>query len=346
MVWKWEWNATFTVRERTRVSKKFNSDVLDDYVGQRIYDPFKNEWDVCSEFGDEPDDEYSDDGDPPTGQVPEDATEEYLHINPLDRSPSPLPKDIDVSDEYPATRTSDTLTILSCHYGFVTPLVELDAGLDDFKDRMRFNRRIGLIDEPIASEEITSLDQAMFRFVDSLPARSPGADDWDLHDRNQNALVHHLLPFSQAVMKDNTEIFVLSSPSSSSCHWVLGIPRATDLLYAFREISNGLPNIYAVARSLLINGIPFQTLCVLERLEKAAPAKPPSKKQSPIPIRFRNYQFTIHDYAAYLRDRESLLLQPQGRATLVQGGILWHIAMDTLGLDVVLEGPSSAVLDR
>ena len=346
MVWKWEWNETFTVRERIRVSKKFNSDVLDDYVGQRIYDPFKNEWDVCSEFGDEPDDEYSNNGDPPTSEVPEDATDEYLHINPLNRSPSPLPEDSDVSDKYYGTRTSEALTILSRHYGFVTPLVKLDAGLDDFKDWTRFRRRIGLRDEPIASEDITSLDRAMFRFVDSLAARSPGVDDWDLHDRNRNALVHHILPFSRAIMKDDTEIFVLSSPSSSSCHWVLGIPRATNLLYAFREISNGSPNIYTVARSLLVNGIPFQTLRVLERLERAAHANPPSTTESPIPIRFPNYQFTMHDYAAYLRDRESLLLQPQGRAALLQGGILWRLAMDILGLDVALEGPSSAVIDH
>jgi hypothetical protein len=31
VVWKWEWNGTFTVCERIRVSKKYNSDVLDDY---------------------------------------------------------------------------------------------------------------------------------------------------------------------------------------------------------------------------------------------------------------------------------------------------------------------------
>jgi hypothetical protein len=63
----------------------------------------------------------------------------------------------------------------------------------------------------------------------------------------------------------------------------------------------------------------------------------------PIPIRFPNYQFTTHDYAVYLRDRESLLLQPKGRAALLQGGIVWRLALETVGMEAALEGPSSDV---
>ena len=123
---------------------------------------------------------------------------------------------------------------------------------------------------------------------------------------------------------------------------MLGIPRASKVLFAFREISNGVPNIYAVARALLSNGIPFRTL---RPLGGAAGVNCWPLTDFPIPIRFPNYQFTTHDYAVYLRDRESLLLQPRGRAALLQGGIVWRLALETVGMEVALEGPSSDVTD-
>jgi hypothetical protein len=53
----------------------------------------------------------------------------------------------------------------------------------------------------------------------------------------------------------------------------------------------------------------------------------------------------MHDYAVYLRNRESLLLQPKGRAALLQGRIVWHLALETVGMEAALEGPSSDVTD-
>ena len=387
-VCKWEWNGTFTLRERIKVSKKFNSAILDDYEGQRIYDPFTNEWDVCSEFGDEPNDEpngerndqypspdkypneHPDDNHPPTsqmhqdkeleagqihpgeeleaGQISDEEAERYLRTHPLNRTTSPPPKEFYVTDKYDATRTDPSIVLtLNRHYGFIPPLVELDAGHDDIKDCVQFRKCIGLREKSIVSRDITLVDRAMFRFVTSLAAgRRPGVDEWDLHDENRNFLTHYApLPFSRVIANNQSHIFVLSSPSSPSCNWVLGIPRASNVLFAFREISNGVPDIYTAARSLLFNGIPFRTLRPLGR---AAGVNHWPLVDFPIPIRFPNYEFTTHDYAVYLRDRESLLSQPKGRAALLRGGIVWRLALETLGMDalegqVALEGPSSDV---
>jgi hypothetical protein len=123
---------------------------------------------------------------------------------------------------------------------------------------------------------------------------------------------------------------------------VLGIPRASDVLFAFREMSSGVSNIHTVARTLINSGIPFRTLRPLNR---AAGVNCWPLIDFPIPIWFPDYKFTTHDYAVYLRDRESLLLQPKGRTALLQGGIVWRLALDTVGMEVALEGPSSSVTD-
>lgn len=327
---------------------------------------------MCSEFGDEPNDEPNgerndqypdacpnerpDDKNPPTGQIRQDGeledgeiytdeAERYLHTHPLNRSMSPPPKESYVADKYLAVRAESLVVlILNCHYGFVPPLTELKAGQDDVNDYMQFRKRIGLRvpAKSIESRDITLLDRAMCRFLTSLAAGRPGVEgDWDLDDKNRSFLTHCApFPFSRAIANDGAHIFVLSCPSSPSCNWVLGIPRASDVLFAFREISSGLPNIYTAARALLLNGIPFRTLRPLKR---RAGVNLWPLIDFPIPIRFPNYEFTTHDYAVYLRDREYFLSQPKGRAALLQGGIVWRLALETVGLDVALEGPSSDV---
>jgi hypothetical protein len=243
---------------------------------------------VCSEFGDEPNDEpngkqndqypdedsneHPDDNNLPTGQIHQDEeleagqihldeeAERYLHAHPLNRAMSPLPEEFYVADKYHAIRTDALIVlILNHHYGFVPPLVELNAGQDDSKACIQFRKRLGLREKPVVSRDITSVDWVMFHFLTSLAAGRPMVDsDWDLDDENRNFLMHCApLPFSRAIADDKAHIFVLSSPSSPSCNWVLGIPQASKVLFAFREISSGVPNIYTAARALLLNGIPF-----------------------------------------------------------------------------------------
>jgi hypothetical protein len=53
--------------------------------------------------------------------------------------------------------------------------------------------------------------------------------------------------------------------------------------------------------------------------------------------------FTIEDYHAYEQERAALLRDPRiARAALLQGGIVWRLAVATMSFDDVLQGPTTA----
>ncbi|KAI0337193.1 hypothetical protein BDW22DRAFT_1303692, partial [Trametopsis cervina] len=53
-----------------------------------------------------------------------------------------------------------------------------------------------------------------------------------------------------------------------------------------------------------------------------------------------NKPFSLVDYARYEDIRDALLRSCQGRAALMRGGIIWRLAVEVIGFDDVLFGPS------
>ncbi|KAJ7234858.1 hypothetical protein C8J57DRAFT_1379906 [Mycena rebaudengoi] len=97
--------------------------------------------------------------------------------------------------------------------------------------------------------------------------------------------------------------------------WALSFTVPSGLVHAVRLTQNKGMALEA------LYGIPFTLHTKLPRL----PPLPPS---SGIPIRSVGYRYKVSDYVAY--------------ETLLMGGIVWRIAVDVLGLDHVLAGPSSS----
>jgi hypothetical protein len=338
-------------RVREKVSKKWNLDVLAEYGSRARFDAFTNEWDVCSEFSgdDDNDSMYQEDYEYPVEPVQETVVNEYLGSHPLDRSPSPLldePGAIVDDFEDPLRPSFEPSAILSELYGFVNPLVELQTQPDSVKKWRDCRRTIGFTTAEIST--VSSFEESMQRFVGSLIAGTPQPDSWDLHDTNQQALV--LVPGTNFVKASSVtsdddgrpiHIFVLSLPANPASEWRLGLYRAAHVLYAFRLMHNGVRNIYAIAHLLIQRGIPFRTL---RPLRPVASSISMSSIVRITPMRLSNYIFTRQDYAAYLHDRMALLSGSRGRAALLRGGIAWRLAKDILSHDATLEGPSHAVM--
>ena len=336
---------------RQKVSQKFNADTIDGYgLRQRRYDAWENEWDLCEEFGD--DDSDDDDGydEPSTstadipGELPDDASVEprddavdaYLERHSFDRTASPLLPDDHSDDERDKVNT-DVVKLLACHFGFTPPLLDRHSGPHDSQKWRRYVRALG-VNVVTSDSRLSSIEIAMLHFVSALSSGlRPEQHEWDLCDGNQQALVlNRPFPISRPAL----DLFVFSSPPSSSCDWVLGLTNPADALYASRTIGKEMVNIYGVARFLIERGIKFRTLVSLPSVSPSVSIRDTTRM---IPIRLSGYQFASHDYAAYLHDRAAILAQPQGRAALLQGGIVWRLAKEDLGLDSALQGPSSAV---
>jgi hypothetical protein len=375
-VFTWDYNNDDPPqRVRTCVSQRWNELTIACYGSrQRMYNAWDNEWDLCEEFGDD-DSDGDDDGDdcyegaldghasstaghsdPVEYTVPlepddeafrvDDAEEHhirgYLIKSTFDRSASPLLRcedDHDGEDEGDnnlGSLYSEPTRLLSIHYGFVPCLQDIPSSPQDGQRWQRALQTLGINSVLAPDSQLSSIEKAMCRFVTNLSmGNRPYEEEWDLCDGNRQSLVHSPR-FS--ISRSAPDLFVFSSPPSPSCDWVLGLTNAADALYAFRLINQRQVNIYGVARCLIEEGVPFRTLISVPHGHL-----PSKRRMRGTPIRLSGYQFTPHDYGAYLRERTAILSQPNGRAALLQGGILWRLALQSLSPDAALQGPSSAV---
>jgi hypothetical protein len=324
-------------RVRTLITKKEHEDWFDYYGPKQIrYDAWENEWDLCTEFGDDDDDRDESD----------DCTMESIDPNLYDelpspshhyqRSPSPHLLTTDENDLPPAmAESSNFLQVLVQHYGFVPPLTAPpDTTRVDQNEWEKCMRAIGLrqVDGSISS---SSLDKTVINFIHKITyAQRPGANEWDLDSENRCALVTTGRP--RNICSVTSDIFLYTFPPNlTSFSWRLALTDAASILYVCRLDSN--LDQYDVARCLLEQGITFRTLLPLRTISSSL--QPPSLS-SMIPIRLSQYKFTITDYVTYQQQRDIILASPRGRAALLRGGITWRLARDSLGYDGVLQGPS------
>jgi hypothetical protein len=95
-----------------------------------------------------------------------------------------------------------------------------------------------------------------------------------------------------------------------------------------------------LAHKLLNHGIRFHTLLPLSRIH------PPPPTPICVPIQLSGYEFTPNNYHSYVQQQQcALLADPQvDHAALLQGGIVWHLAMATLSFDDVFCGPTTTAV--
>ena len=125
--------------------------------------------------------------------------------------------------------------------------------------------------------------------------------------------------------------------------WNLVLDNATTALECIRRHQHS--NVLEVASWLATSGRPFRTF--LPRTLISLPQHPCRLPTPSLGWKLEELKPTADEYAAYELCRAQLLRQSRGRAAVLKGGIVWRLAVETLGdyaLDVVLDGPSPEVL--
>jgi hypothetical protein len=327
------------------IAKKEHEDWLGYYGSkQKRYDAWENEWDLCTEFGEDEDcnDDLDSDVNETDGVISE-IVDPNLHDEPLpplspchQRSPSPPPL-MSESDDV-LVGSSNFVQLLVQHYGFVPPLSSNVGGIVDQKQWEKCMRAIGLrqLDGKVLS---SPFDNAVFKFLmDISNGRRPGENEWDLHCKNRVTLAEN--GRLRDIYRLSENIILLNfSASSTSFPWILALTNAVDALYVCR-LDPGF-NQYDVTRCLVEQGIAFRTLLSLRIIPTVAQPLAQSLSRL-VPIRLPQYQFTTKDYATYQQQRDAILASPRGRAALLRGGIIWRLARDLLSFDEALQGPSTA----
>lgn len=171
---------------------------------------------------------------------------------------------------------------------------------------------------------------------------------WDLRSTSHTPLrdiIGQYFEVVQQVVDENVVFFIRpNSRTPADAEWDLAVHDPAAALQCIRSSSS---NICDVARRLLKTGVPFNTF-ILSPLPPAV-ALPPSLPSTPFPglgVRFPGYKPDAADYISYQAQLGSFLRQPHARAALLKGGIVWRLAMEFLGPQDVLVGPSEQAFTR
>ncbi|KAF8065970.1 hypothetical protein FPV67DRAFT_1670546 [Lyophyllum atratum] len=347
-------------RQRTKIDKNCVLAMMVDYrYPYRRYDPFRDEWDLCTEFGGddgepsrlEEDNVIYDDEDPVNwpGRMPKllevaqdhsmDQRESVPTLRPTftEYSPTiikvPVVTDVDV-----LSADSEVVRTLQLMYGFIVPEKPLTMSQRDVPDKLWIEvmRSVGSLTHPRNTPNTLrdSIQDFVTSFKNPPPNNVPNPHSWDILDHTLFQNSKHLTTTGQyhiLAFENNTE----GSPD-------LAFDDAYILLVACRIMPFTYENVVG---TLVQHCIPFHTvmlypynyLHIPREIEDTVPDHYPS-----------DYKFTMYDWREYLDRRRRFITSERGRGAILKGGIVARIAQDVLEyqdrLNLALDGPSVEVL--
>lgn len=165
------------------------------------------------------------------------------------------------------------------------------------------------------------------------PKLSPPS--WDLAPTRRHEIVNHAYFHYCRINSECHVIGVREKPLVKQWYLlVLYDARAvTELFYQQPE------SVGQMVRYLIQQGIPFATAKPVNK----PPRMPANHSEPTLGYRPLKYQFRLSDFAAYERKRDELLSGSAGRAALMQGGLVWRLAVDTVQSKRITNGPGSSV---
>jgi hypothetical protein len=124
--------------------------------------------------------------------------------------------------------------------------------------------------------------------------------------------------------------------------WVLVTTSATTVLECLRRRCG--PSTIDIVLFLLKKGASFNTAVSAIDLPTSISCPSPERFVG-LGFRDADYKPDAFDYAAYEERRTTFLLTPRGRAAMMQGGIVWRLAKETLEdrWNDVVQGPTDSV---
>ena len=124
------------------------------------------------------------------------------------------------------------------------------------------------------------------------------------------------------------------------CPWYITLTNAKDALFVYRLLHARDFSMISLSKVLLENRITFR---MLQQLRVIDSSRMLNNNESLLPMCLSGYIFKPNDYEVYIHHCAHFLKSPQGRAPLLQGGIVAQIAREHIGLESAMLGPSSAV---
>lgn len=365
-------------RLRIPISKAQWQDCWSDRNGQRVYDEYTDTWDICSEFGPDEarwDHDDDDDDDDDFAGVAWLGLPNAADIEPTARGLSPAASEksavqgVDAEPHMPEISNAHAVSVLVADGAQAAAPSSDWLTAEDLNDTLLF--RYGLQPHPdlVALESTssspvtdkalaclalrrTAVTQSQAQALQQLSLHSPripsGADLQRIKPPNANARIR--------VRSYDTNVWDLWGVRSGFCYevrssvsgdvdWQLMV---SDPVSAVQILRQGWgPEKGSIARELLKRGIAFQTF--RHRRDEQTQYHEYREWRNVGLGKWRCSMGGLAiDFYGYVQARNNFLQETYAcRAALLQGGIVWRLAMDALGLDYavqeVLSGPSQGV---
>jgi len=320
------------IRVRTLVPRTYVEGMFCGYGnGQRVYNGFLNEWDICTELdpGERPDDLSDDDESPlpPTGPPTSGTLQPLPQPNYQEVLATAYPRDVEEEndDELEWELFEDAL---GYWYGLVADITSpAMPSADVQKVRQVFGWSSDQVQLPRLWQQPAV---ALYRYLlGQGPA--PIRDFEDMGDVIRESLI--VATRIEIVGQDPIYLLRGKADKRTNPQWVIMVNHAASVLRALR-ISCG-PRSPDIVKYLLDHGIAFNTLI-------PDPGNVPRLIPDKVYLGWRNagYQPDQYEYVAYEERRDAFLKSPRGRAALLAGGILWRLSVGAVPENAVLSGPS------
>jgi len=334
-VYVWEISSQNGSWVRNRLTRNEHEAIFDMFGEKNsIYNSVLNEWD-CGPF--EQDDDDDEDEDDFFDRLWDGTLEDYGK----DTEPPTLASMITAapSGGYDFEPHSP-LEILFYFYGFVPPLetapqrplpsVVTEAQKRDLSNIVGYDR--------IPDDFCTSvMGRTAILFLSQWsinPVSIPSADLLDLASGNHMPLAgtHRV----KSIIKLRDGIFVFDYGKTSNVQWKIGVHNILDALFICRlkpEMSE-----QEIVLQLIYRGVQFHTFLPFRNFLMQEPSAVVTPWQS------SQHQFSKMDYDIYVKNRGALLRNPRvARAAVQRGGIVWRLAMGSVGFGELISGPSTMV---
>lgn len=306
---------------------------------QKVYNAYRNEWDICEDLGAPPADEDFEDLPVLPGPfvIPDTSTtssfEQHLALFYGVEEKTSYQPQFDAFEEISWAR-----------YGII-PSVVADAGLD--YEKYHKGKTLRYFGQPGDAAAPDNVIKAACAFVVALEDHPDGALRVpalisDMNPESQFWIgvapwMHPTLQVSRITLEDDTQYTI--SYRDEELEWMI----VTDARSAIELVRrHGITGCPAAAQYLAQRGSRFQTLQHEDRRCKFEGRTPPQAGLGRRDFEFGKYA-AAPEYRAYEERARALLTRPRGRAALLRGGIIWRLAMELLGTDGITRaaaGPS------
>jgi len=276
-------------------------------------------------------------------------------VAPLPSTPQqPIQWHDEHAEFYNKTSPATTLSIhddledrMYCRYGFVNSGLPSDLPTTD---KWEFARRmLGTADTHVSK----GLRGHIAHFVECMITADRDKvmprNLWDLTPECESPLAQHAnfeLQVSKLMdnrIRDSKPHYIIKARNAKGNNmvWQLMVDDAATILQCFHQEK---VTIRDISLALLSSGQPFSTRIPKDQCHRASHHSQPRltlgwRPPAHIP--------TTAEYGYYEDMRRHFFSQPRSHAAFLKGRIIWHLAMESIGLlanELVLDGPSDKVL--